>query len=419
MYSHMIRIQGGRPLHGSVTVSGAKNAALPELASVLLSDQPFKIRNVPEVEDIRVMLNALNGLGAETDFHDGNVEICLSGIRSCCVPPEIVRTSRASILLLGPLLARAGEARVSLPGGCPIGDRKFNFHLEGLRRMGARIHVEDDFIVGRAPRLRGIDYTFPGVSVTGTENLLMAACLAEGETILRGCAQEPEIGDLIQLLQGGGADIQLQGKDVIRVRGHARLSGISHRVIPDRIEMGTYLIAGGFTGNDVTVEGGDPEALISLIQLLLEAGIDVEMTSYGVRVRGTGDIRPVDIETLPFPGFPTDLQAQMTTLMTQADGISRIKENIFDNRFQHTVELGRMGANISVSEDTAHIAGPTALTGCPIHATDLRASAALVLGGLIASGETVVRNADQLFRGYEKLPEKLNNLGAEIRVERE
>lgn len=415
----MIRIQGGRPLHGSVAVSGAKNAALPELASVLLSDRSFKIRNVPDVADIRVMLRALEGLGAEADFNEGDVEIRIPGINTCSVPPEIVRTSRASILLLGPLLARTGEARVSLPGGCPIGDRKFDFHLEGLRRMGARIRVEDDFIVGRAPRLRGIDYTFPGVSVTGTENLLMAACLAEGETILRGCAREPEIGDLISLLRGMGAQIVSEGNDVIRVQGGSGLAGITHRVIPDRIEMGTYLIAGGFPGNDVTVEGGDPDAVTILISALRESGIRVESNGNAIRVHGADRILPLNVETEPFPGFPTDLQAQMTTLLTQAEGESRIKENIFDNRFQHTVELGRMGASICVDGDTACINGPTPLRGCPIHATDLRASAALVLGGLIASGETVVRNADQLFRGYENLPEKLRGLGAQIRVEKE
>ncbi|HDP95057.1 MAG TPA: UDP-N-acetylglucosamine 1-carboxyvinyltransferase [Candidatus Aminicenantes bacterium] len=418
MQSQLIRIQGGRPLRGSVTVAGAKNAALPELAAALLTEDALMLNNVPDVADIHVMLRALEGLGAEAEFDAGKVSLRLPSVASSLVPPEIVRTSRASILLLGPLLARAGEARVSLPGGCPIGDRKFDFHLIGLERMGAEIRIEKDHIVGRTQRLKGIDFSFPGVTVTGTENLLMAAVLAEGDTQLRNCAREPEVEDLITLLRSMGARIESDdGGRCLRVRGTGRLCGASHRVIADRIEMGTYLIAGALGENDITVKGGDPGHVMSLLGTLERAQIPWIQDENGIRVSAAASPRPLDVETLPFPGFPTDLQAQMTTLLTQVPGVSRVKENIFDNRFQHTVELCRMGADISVNGDTAQIHGSTPLKGCFMRATDLRASAALVLGGLIASGETVVGNAKQLFRGYERLPEKLAGLGALIRVE--
>lgn len=418
MQSQLIRIQGGRPLRGSVTVAGAKNAALPELAAALLTGDRLTLESVPDVADIHVMLRALAGLGAKAEFDGGNVVVHLASIESSHVPPEIVRTSRASILLLGPLLARTGEARVSLPGGCPIGDRKFDFHLNGLRRMGAEIRIEKDYILGRAQRLKGIDFEFPGVTVTGTENLLMAAVLAEGETLLRNCAREPEIADLIALLRAMGARIECdQDGRQLRVQGAVRLSGAIHRVIADRIEMGTYLVAGALGENDITVKGGDPDHVKSLLDTLTRAEIPWQKTGSDIRVHAAATPRPVDVETRPFPGFPTDLQAQMTTLLTQVPGVSRVKENIFDNRFQHTEELCRMGADICVNDDTARIKGPTPLTGCFLRATDLRASAALVLGGLIASGETVVGNAEQLFRGYERLPEKLAGLGALICVE--
>ncbi|MDY0297517.1 MAG: UDP-N-acetylglucosamine 1-carboxyvinyltransferase [Acidobacteriota bacterium] len=418
MQPQLIRIQGGRPLHGRVVVAGAKNAALPELAAALLTGDRLNLASVPDVADIHVMLRALAGLGAETNFNSGRVTIHLSALQSSHVPPEIVQTSRASILLLGPLLARAGEARVSLPGGCPIGDRKFDFHLAGLRRMGAEIRIEKDHIIGHAPRLKGVDFEFPGVTVTGTENLLMAAVLAEGETVLRNCAREPEIADLMQLLGAMGARVATgdEGR-VIRIQGVAGLSGASHRVIADRIEMGTYLIAGALGENDITVEGGEPGHVMSLLDILTRADIPWERNGAGIRVRAAGTPRPVEVETRPFPGFPTDLQAQMTTLLTQVPGVSLVRETIFNNRFQHAEELRRMGADIFVSGDTARIQGPTPLKGCLLRATDLRASAALILGGLIASGETVVSNAGQLFRGYENLPEKFAGLGARIQVE--
>jgi len=418
MQSQQIRIQGGRPLRGTVTVAGAKNAALPELAAALLTRDPIHLLSVPDVADIRVMLHALAGMGAKTRFHAGEVEINLARIESHHVPPEIVQTSRASILLLGPLLARAGAARVSLPGGCPIGDRKFDFHLQGLQRMGATILLEDGHIVGHARKLNAIDYTFPGVTVTGTENLLMASVLAEGETVLRNCAREPEVADLIRLLSAMGARIAVEDSARrLRVQGTSQLSGASHRVIADRIEMGTYLIAGALGENDITVKGGNAGQVMSLLDTLSRAGISWENLNQGIRVHAASRPRPVNVQTQPFPGFPTDLQAQMTTLLTQAQGISFVKENIFNNRFQHTTELCRMGADISVKGDTARIQGPTPLKGCALHATDLRASAALVLGGLIADGETLVTNAEQLFRGYERLPEKFAALGASIRVE--
>jgi len=420
MSSLSIRIQGGKPLHGTVSVAGAKNAALPELAAVLLTGESLRLDCVPDVADIRVMLKALAGMGAEANYADGKVEIRLPRVISHHVPPEIVRTSRASILLLGPLLARAGKARVSLPGGCPIGDRKFDFHLEGLRRMGAEIHLEEGHIVGKTECLRGIEFTFPGVTVTGTENLLMAAVLAKGETVLRNCAREPEILDLIDLLQAMGAHIDSGDSGrILRVMGRGSLAGASHRVMADRIEMGTYIIAGALGENDIVVKGGNPRLVMSLLDTLGRAGIQWENVSDGIRVRGAVAPVPIQVETMPFPGFPTDLQAQMTTLLTQVPGISRVRETIFNDRFQHTVELCRMGADIEVNGDTAYIHGPTRLRGASLRATDLRASAALVLGGLIASGETVVGNAGQLFRGYENLPEKLAALGAQIRVDGE
>lgn len=415
-----IVITGKRKLNGDIGVSGAKNAALPELAAAILSSSPVRFQNVPMVEDVKVMTKALERIGARSELKSNAIEIALPKVVSDLVPREIVETSRASILILGPLLARNGYARVSMPGGCRIGDRKINYHLEGLKRMGAEIQIVDNQIIARAKTIKGIDFTFPSKTVTGTENLLMAATLAQGSTVLRNCAVEPEVGDLIALLKKMGADIQSGNEaNSLLIRGKPSLSGASHRIIPDRIELGTYIIAGCMLNNDLTIENAVPEHIKSLIDILVEIGIRVEVNGDKIRVSCNGGISPIDVETMPYPGFPTDLQAQLTTLLTQADGVSRIKENIFNNRFQHVGELNKLGADIEVHENVAIIRGKTDLAGQHICATDLRASAALVLGGLIAEGTTEIGNSYQLFRGYENMPEKLIRVGAELKVIRE
>ena len=410
-----IIINGMNKLCGSVKISGAKNAALPELAATILSTGEFQFEEVPRVEDIKVMFHALKSLGAEGQFKSNSITIQIPEVKSALVPKKIVETSRASILILGPLIARNGYARVSRPGGCPIGDRKINFHLEGLQKMGANIHETDDHIIARThDHLKGIDYTFPGKSVTGTENLLMAAALAEGKTVLRNCALEPEVGDLIDLLVRMGADINGKNTETLTITGKTSLKGTRHTIIPDRIEMGTYVIAACLGDNDITVENAIPGYIKSLLDVLAQIGVEVTTRDDKMTVRSVGPLRPVEVETIPFPGFPTDLQAQLTTLLTQIKGVSRIKENIFNNRFQHAWELNKLGANIEVNGDVSVIKGKTPLTGKRIRATDLRASAALVLGGLIAEGQTIVENVFQLFRGYEDMPKKLKQLGADI-----
>lgn len=424
MRNFIISIRGGRPLAGSVAVAGAKNAALPELAAVCLASEELELANVPQVEDIRVMVAALRALGAEgqgdgalREGLEGHaVRLAMPRLRTPLVAPEIARTTRASVLLLGPMLARCGEARVSTPGGCPIGERKIDFHLLGLERMGAEIRAEGEYLVARCRRLRGIDFTFPGKTVTGTENLLMAAALAEGTTVLRNCACEPEVGDLAALLAAMGADIEADGEETWVVRGRPALRGARHRVIPDRIEAGTYLIAGCFAGNDVRVEGVEPAHLGSLLEVLDGMGADVEAGGGAFHARGGRALRPAAVVTEPYPGFPTDLQAQLTTLLTQADGVSRVRETIFNDRFRHVAELNRLGAAIEVRGDEALVRGGTRLRGAVLRTTDLRASAALVLGGLAAAGETRIENAYQLFRGYEDMPAKLQALGAEIEI---
>jgi UDP-N-acetylglucosamine 1-carboxyvinyltransferase len=412
-----IVINGQKQLSGRVRTAGAKNAALPELAAVVLTGGEFHFRDVPEVEDIKVMFHALKNLGAEGEFRSNTVRIKIPTIKSPLVPREIVETSRASVLLLGPLVARNGYAKVSTPGGCAIGDRKINYHLEGLRRMGTDIIEEKEHIIAKASKpLRGIDYSFPAKTVTGTENLLMAAVLAEGTTVLRNCSLEPEVGDLIELLLAMGADIKGKNSETLVITGKSSLNGAAHQVIPDRIEMGTYVIAGCFAGNEIIVENTVQEYVDCLLDVLEKSGIQVTTAVDTISVNSNGKVKPVDIETMPYPGYPTDLQAQLTTLLTQAEGVSHIKENIFNNRFQHTGELNKMGANIELNGDVSIIKGKTPLTGALIRATDLRASAALVLGGLIANGTTVIENVFQLFRGYENMPQKLNSLGADIKV---
>lgn len=416
MNNRKILIKGRSKLSGSVTVSGSKNAALPELAAVVLSTDEFIFRGMPDVEDIRVMFNALDTIGAEIEPKSDYIKIKLPLLKSELIPREIVETSRASILILGPLIARNGYAKVSLPGGCPIGERKLNYHLNGLRKMGAEIKIEDEHIIAKTKRLIGIDFRFPGKTVTGTENLLMAASIAEGTTILRNCALEPEIGDLIDLLLNMGAEIEGKNTETLIIKGKSSLNGAEHMVIPDRIEMGTYVIAGCFQGNEIVIENVIPEYIESLIKILEEINVNIVVGKNRIKVSASGSIFPVDVETMPYPGFATDLQAQLTTLLTQANGVSRVKENIFNNRFKHTEELNKLGANIKVNGDISIIKGRTELKGNTIKATDLRASAALILGGLIAKGETIIENSYQLFRGYENMPKKIKQLGGNIKL---
>jgi UDP-N-acetylglucosamine 1-carboxyvinyltransferase len=435
MKNIIISIQGGRPLAGRVAVSGAKNAALPELAAVCLSPGPLAFSNLPLVEDIKVMVAALREIGAEGELDgplgEGRVEartdglqghtirVAMPALRSPRVSRQTTQTTRASILLLGPLLARCGEARVSMPGGCPIGERKIDFHLQGLELMGAEIRSEEDYLTARCRRLRGIEYEFPGKSVTGTENLLMAAALAEGTTVLRNCALEPEVDDLAALLRKMGAAISSPEAGTFIIHGRTSLHGADHAIIPDRIEAGTYLIAGCLAGNDIIVEGVEPAHLGCLLDILAGMGADVRIGAGEFQARGGATLAPAAVVTEPYPGFPTDLQAQLTTLLTQAEGVSRVRETIFNDRFRHVGELNRLGADIEVRGDEALIRGRARLHGAVIKTTDLRASAALVLGGLVATGETRIENSYQLFRGYENMPEKLQKLGAAITITQE
>ncbi len=416
MQNITISIQGRKPLLGTVAISGAKNATLPELAAVCLSGETLEFQNVPLVEDVKVMVAALGEIGAQGEILGNSIRMAMPVVRSPLVSLQTARTTRASVLLLGPMLARHGYAKVSFPGGCPIGERKINFHLQGLEQMGAEIRAADEYIVASCRRLKGIEYNFPGKTVTGTENLLMAAALADGTTVLGNCALEPEVADLIALLQEMGADISGQDAETIVIRGQARLHGASHRVIPDRIEAGTYVIAGCFSGNEIQVQGVVPEHLRCLLEILKGMGADITAGADVLHVKGANSLAATEVCTEPYPGFPTDLQAQLTTLLTQAAGISRVQETIFNDRFRHAGELNRLGADIEIRHDTAIIRGPSVLRGAELKTTDLRASAALVLGGLIAEGETVIRNSYQLFRGYEDMPAKLQKLGAAIKI---
>lgn len=412
------RILGPNRLAGTVRASGAKNAALPALAAGLLTDAPLTLCSVPEVRDIHTLCRLLEHLGLTCEGAGGTLTLHRTGPITSPhdAPYELVKTMRASVLVLGPLLARYGEARVSLPGGCAIGVRPIDQHLAGLRALGAEVELEHGDVKVHARRLTGARFRFAAPTVGGTENLLMAASLAHGTTVLENCAAEPEIVDLAALLSAMGARIQGAGSEVIEIEGVAALGGATHTVIPDRIEAGTYLIGAALTGGDVTVEGARPADLAPLTEKLAEAGAEVSTGSAGVRVRGNGELRPTTVVTAPHPGFPTDLQAQLMALMTRAHGVSTVRELVFENRFQHVPELARMGADIRVEGNTAHVHGPTPLTGARVMATDLRASACLVLAGLAADGETVVDRIYHLDRGYERMESKLQTLGA--RVER-
>jgi UDP-N-acetylglucosamine 1-carboxyvinyltransferase len=410
-------IEGGVPLRGEVRVSAAKNAALPLLAASLLSAEPVVLENVPRLADIATIRTLLERLGTEIEDRDGHTVVRTPAFRSVEAPYDLVSTMRASVLVLGPLLARAGRARVSLPGGCAIGARPIDLHLKGLERLGAEVTLSQGYVEARAARLKGARIVFDLVTVTGTENLMMAASLAEGTTILENAAREPEVPDLARLLTAMGARIHGAGTERIEIEGVADLGGARHRIIPDRVEAGTFLVAGAITGGDVTVRDVVPDHLSAVLTKLEATGASVEAGADDVRIRMTGRPRPTDVVTNPHPGFATDMQAQIMSLLGLAEGSSVITETIFENRFQHAAELRRPGAAIEIEGSRAVIRGVPAYQGAPVMATDLRASASLVLGGLAAAGTTEVSRVYHLDRGYEAMEQKLLTLGARVRRE--
>ena len=410
-------IKGGTPLDGTITVSGAKNAALPILAGTLLSPDRVIVRNVPQLKDVATMITLLQSMGVQVTFDDKlNVESDASNVDDRRAAYELVKTMRASILVLGPLVARFGEAEVSLPGGCAIGARPVNLHVQGLEAMGAEISVENGYIHARAERLHGAHIVFDTVTVTGTENLMMAAVLADGETVLENAAREPEVIDVANFLNAMGARVTGAGTSTIKIEGVTRLGGADHTVLPDRIETGTYLVGAAMTGGRVRLNQAAPDHLEAVIIKLQEAGAAIESGDGYIEIDMRGK-RPsaVDIRTTPYPGFPTDMQAQFCAMNAMADGVGTITETIFENRFQHVLELQRMGADIQIEGNTALCRGVGKLTAAPVMATDLRASAGLVLAGLAAEGETLVDRIYHVDRGYERIEEKLRQLGAEIR----
>jgi UDP-N-acetylglucosamine 1-carboxyvinyltransferase len=418
-----ILIRGGNPLSGHIPISGAKNAALKLMAASLLTDQEVVLSNMPNLADTRLMIELLRQFGVETtDFSDEprfgqTLHLKAANITSTLAPYELVRRMRASFSVFGPILARTGEARVSLPGGCAIGARPVDLHIKALEAMGAQIELADGYVNAKAPGgLRGAEVDFPFVSVGATENALMAATLADGETILRNAAQEPEIGDLADCLVAMGADIKGIGASTLTIRGVSKLGGTRHPVVMDRIETGTYAMAVALTGGELTLAGATLEHIAAAADTLEQAGVEVTSTNEGLRVARNGmRLKAIDVTTEPFPGFPTDLQAQFMALMSLADGTSNIRETIFENRFMHVPELNRMGADISVDGQTAQVKGVKSLKGAPVMATDLRASVSLVLAGLAATGETEVNRVYHLDRGFERIEEKLGACGADIR----
>lgn len=410
-------IQGGIPLAGEIRISGAKNAALPILAATLLAEGPVVIGNVPHLHDITTTMELLGRMGLQLMVDERmHIEVDSSTIREFSAPYELVKTMRASILVLGPLLTRFGTAEVSLPGGCAIGSRPVNLHLQGLAAMGADLRVEGGYIRAKAKRLKGVDLVMDLVTVTGTENLMMAATLAKGITVIRNAAREPEVVDLANCLSKMGADIEGAGTDTIRISGVESLGGTHYDILPDRIETGTYLIAAAMTRGRVKVKRTRPELLESVLSKLAEAGASVSSGKDWIELDMQGHaLRAVDIHTSPYPGFPTDMQAQFTALNCVADGMGTITESIFENRFMHVLELQRMGAQVKLEGNTVITTGVAKLTSAPLMATDLRASASLVLAGLVAEGETEVERIYHIDRGYETIEEKLVNLGAQIK----
>ena len=410
-------IKGGAVLSGKVDVSGAKNAALPILAGTLLATGPVVVRNVPQLKDVATTITLLQSMGVQVTFDDRlNVEVDASAVDRRLAPYELVKTMRASILVLGPLVARFGEADVSLPGGCAIGARPVNLHVQGLEAMGASVAVEDGYIRARSDRLKGAHIVFDTVTVTGTENLMMAATLADGETVLENAAREPEVIDVADFLNAMGAKIEGAGTSTIRIEGVAALGGTDHTVLPDRIEAGTYLVGAAMTGGTIRLNHAAPDHLEAVTAKLQEAGAALELGENYIEIdMGGRRPRAVDIRTSPYPGFPTDMQAQFCAMNAMADGVGTITETIFENRFQHVLELQRMGADIQIEGNTAVCRGVDRLKAAPVMATDLRASAGLVLAGLAARGETLVDRIYHVDRGYERIEEKLRQLGADIR----
>ena len=410
-------ITGGIPLEGEIRISGAKNAALPILAATLLADGPVSVGNIPHLQDITTTMELLGRMGVELVVDERmNIEVDCSTIRELFAPYELVKSMRASILVLGPMLARFGEAVVSLPGGCAIGSRPVNLHIEGLVKMGAEIHVEGGYIHAKARRLKAARLVMDLVTVTGTENLMMAATLADGTTVIENAAREPEVVDLANCLNAMGARISGAGTDTIAVEGVDGLSGMHYDVLPDRIESGTYLAAAAITGGHIRIKDTQPRMLEAVIEKLREAGAQIVVGDRWIDLDMRGRRpRAVNIRTSPYPAFPTDMQAQFTTLNVVAEGTATISETVFENRFMHVHELRRMGADIQLEGNTAVIRGVERLTAAPVMATDLRASASLVLAGLIAEGDTVVERIYHIDRGYESIEEKLAKLGARIR----
>jgi UDP-N-acetylglucosamine 1-carboxyvinyltransferase len=412
-------IRGGEPLLGTVRVSGAKNAALPCMAAALLTNEPVILENIPQVRDIQTTRNLLAAMGAEVELGYGRAQhrttIHCENLAAPEASYELVKTMRASTLVLGPLVARCGRARVSLPGGCAIGSRPIDLHIKGLEQLGAKITQDHGYVEASANRLKGTEIVFDKITVTGTEDLLMAATLAEGETILQNCAREPEVADLAALLNKMGAKIEGAGTPTIHVTGVSKLKGAKHRIIPDRIEAGTFLIAGAMTGGDLNIAGCDPAHLDALLSKLKEVGVKTKSNSDSVRVMGDNPFTASDMTTEEFPGFPTDMQAQFMALATQAEGASVITENIFENRFMHAQELVRMGANIKIEGRRAIVRGKTPLSAAAVLASDLRASASLVLAALVADGETIIDRVYHIDRGYENIEEKLRSVGAQIK----
>ena len=411
-------IRGGNPLVGTIHVSGAKNSALPCMAAAILTEDEVTLENMPQVRDIETERRLLASMGAEVQQGDAPSSTVIS-CRRLSDPVaryEIVKTMRASSLVLGPLIARAGVARVAMPGGCAIGGRPIDLHIRGLEKMGAKITQEHGYLEARVEQLHGAHLVFDKITVTGTEDLLMAAVMAEGESVMENCAREPEVADLAALLIAMGAQIEGAGTSTIHVQGVSRQHGTRYRINPDRIEAGTFLIAGAITGGDLTVADCNPEHLGALIAKLQEAGVRVDILGHdSVRVRVEGQLRAANISTEEYPGFPTDMQAQYMALATQAEGISVIEENIFENRFMHVQELVRMGANIKVEGRTATVRGPAKLSAAAVMCSDLRASASLVLAALIADGESILDRVYHMDRGYERIEEKLAGVGAQIR----
>jgi len=414
-------IEGGKKLKGSVKISGAKNSALPLLAASILSEKGLTLYNVPDVADVRTMLKALELLGVKFDFdrENGTLEIDSSNVKPVEIPYDIIRRMRASVLLMGPLLARFKKAYVYTPGGCAIGARPIDLHIEAFKKLGATYTVKEGYSVLKTRKLKGNYICFDKITVTGTENVVMASVFAQGETIIENAAIEPEVEDLCRCLVKMGAKIEGVGTKTLRIFGVKSLGKAEHTVIPDRIEAGTFVIAAAITNGKVKIENANPYHLDAFLSKVEDAGVEIETGDDFIKVKGVKNLKSVDVETSPYPGFPTDLQAQFMVLMLKAEGVSRIKENIFENRFQHVQELKRLGADIMLDGNIAIVKGGKALTGADVMATDLRASASLVLAGLFAKGETRVHRIYHLDRGYQNFEKKLEDLGARIKRERD